>query len=59
MSLIMVLTSDVHLGMKFSTHPKVQEELTEARFLALSNLVQKANEEHCDLFWWLETFLKG
>ena len=50
MSLKMFLTSDVHLGMKFSTHQKVQGELAEARFLTLSNLVQKANEEHCDLF---------
>jgi DNA repair exonuclease SbcCD nuclease subunit len=50
MSLKIFLTSDLHLGMKFSTHPKVQGELAEARFLTLSNLVQKANEEHCDLF---------
>ncbi|AKB57973.1 metallophosphoesterase family protein [Methanosarcina barkeri] len=50
MSLKMLLTSDVHLGMKFSTHPKVQGELAEARFITLSNLVQKANKEHCDLF---------
>lgn len=50
MSLKIFLTSDIHLGMKFSTHPKVQGELAEARFLTLSNLVQKANEEQCDLF---------
>lgn len=44
-------TSDLHLGMKFAGYnPEVQSKLTEARFTALQNLVDKANKERCDLF---------
>lgn len=50
MSLKIFHTSDLHLGMKFSGYPEVQSMLTEARFTALQNLVNKANEERCDLF---------
>jgi len=50
MSLKIILTSDVHLGMKFSRYPEVQAELSEARFSTLERLVQRANEEKCNLF---------
>ncbi|MDO8724603.1 MAG: DNA repair exonuclease [Candidatus Methanoperedens sp.] len=50
MSLKIFLTSDLHLGMKFAGYPKVQSELTEARFATLENLVQRANHENCNLF---------
>ena len=50
MNLKIFLTSDVHLGMKFSGYPEVQTDLAEARFATLSRLVQRANEEHCNLF---------
>lgn len=50
MSLKIFLTSDVHLGMKFSNRAEVKEDLAEVRFLTLEKLVQKANEEKCDLF---------
>lgn len=50
MSLKIFLTSDVHLGMKFAGRPEVQAELAEARFSTLSRLVQRANEEKCNLF---------
>lgn len=50
MSLKIFLTSDVHLGMKFSGYPEIQTDLAEARFATLSRMVQKANEEHCNLF---------
>lgn len=50
MSLKIFHTSDLHLGMKFSGYPEVQSMLTEARFETLQNLVNKANEEQCNLF---------
>ncbi|MCK5217301.1 MAG: DNA repair exonuclease [Methanosarcinales archaeon] len=50
MSLKIFHTSDLHLGMKFSAHTEVQSELTEARFNTLDKLVNKANDEKCDLF---------
>ena len=50
MSLKIFHTADIHLGMKFAGYPEVQSELSEARFIALDNLVKKANEKKCDLF---------
>lgn len=50
MSLKIFHTSDLHLGMKFSGYPEVQTALTEARFTTLKDLVDKANEQKCDLF---------
>ncbi len=44
------LTSDVHLGMKFSGYPSVQNDLIEARFEALKQCVDIANDRECDLF---------
>jgi DNA repair protein SbcD/Mre11 len=43
-------TSDLHLGMKFSRYPEVQQELSEARFLTLRSLIERANKEGCQLF---------
>jgi len=43
-------TADIHLGMKFSSYPEVQRELTEARFAAVDTLVERANSEECRLF---------
>ena len=49
MRLKTLLTSDLHLGMKFAGYPDVREELCEARFVALERLVRRANEESCEL----------
>lgn len=44
-------TSDVHLGMKFTSYEgDVRETLIEARFDCLARLIQLANKEKCDLF---------
>jgi DNA repair protein SbcD/Mre11 len=52
MSIKILHTADVHLGMKFTRgyDPSVQEGLIEARFQTLSHLVEMANERTCDLF---------
>ena len=45
-------TGDLHLGMKYqdrNKHPN-GAELAERRYTALAGMVQKANEESCDLF---------
>jgi DNA repair protein SbcD/Mre11 len=50
MSLRILLTSDLHLGMKFAAYPEVQGQLAEERFLCLDRLVERANAASCDLF---------
>ncbi|MBW1696108.1 MAG: DNA repair exonuclease [Deltaproteobacteria bacterium] len=45
-----LLTSDVHLGMKFAGYPSVQDKLIEARFEALKRCVDIANDRECGLF---------
>ena len=50
MSLKILHTSDIHLGMKFAGYPDVQSKLSQARFESLNKLVDKANEKKCDLF---------
>ena len=50
MSLRILHTSDLHLGMKFAGYPDVQSELSEARFDTLRRLVALANEKECELF---------
>jgi DNA repair protein SbcD/Mre11 len=50
MSLSLLLTADVHLGLKFSEYPAIQSELTQARFETLKKLVDLANARNCDLF---------
>ena len=49
MGLKILATADVHLGKRFSTFPKVQGELSEARFTCLERLVELANREACQL----------
>lgn len=44
-------TGDIHLGMKFTSYPEsVRGLLAEARYLALENMINKANEMRCNLF---------
>lgn len=50
MPLKIFLTADVHIGLKFSNYPKIQQKLIDARFLALETCISRANEAHCDLF---------
>ena len=49
MSIKILLTSDLHLGMKFAGYPDVQAALSEARFICLERLINMANEKQCDL----------
>lgn len=49
-SLRILLTADIHLGMKYGAYEEVQNELSEARFATLRRLIERANQEHCDLF---------
>ena len=44
------LTSDIHLGLKFSGYPEIQKELADARFETLEQCVLRANEEKCHIF---------
>ncbi|SMO38574.1 metallophosphoesterase [Fodinibius sediminis] len=41
--------ADVHLGRGFSGYAEVSEELSEARYETLENLISKANEKQCDV----------
>jgi DNA repair protein SbcD/Mre11 len=50
MSLKILHTSDIHLGMKFAGYPEVQADLCHARFDCLENMVRIANEKECNLF---------
>src|SRR4030066_309854 len=43
-------TADLHLGMRFAGYPDVQDELINARYEALENMVSLANQENCTLF---------
>ena len=44
------LTSDIHLGLKFSGYPEIQKKLADARFKTLEKCVLRANEEKCHIF---------
>jgi DNA repair protein SbcD/Mre11 len=44
-----LLTSDLHLGMKFAGYPSAQEVLTEARFTCLERVVAAANDARAEL----------
>jgi len=50
MSVKILHTSDLHIGMRFAGYPEIQKELAEARFTTLQNLITLANTEKCDLF---------
>ncbi|MCD6565616.1 MAG: DNA repair exonuclease [Bacteroidales bacterium] len=43
-------TADLHLGMRFAGYPDVQDELINARYETLENMVKVANQESCTLF---------
>lgn len=43
-------TADLHLGMRFTGYPDVQNELINARHETLENMVEVANQESCTLF---------
>jgi len=43
-------TADLHLGMRFAGYPDVQDELINARYETLENMVELANHENCTLF---------
>jgi DNA repair exonuclease SbcCD nuclease subunit len=49
MSLRILATADLHLGMRFGGYPELQARLTEARFTALEKLVALANQRDCGL----------
>jgi DNA repair protein SbcD/Mre11 len=49
MPLRILLTSDLHLGMKFAAYPAVQARLAEERFRCLDRIVDLANARSCDL----------
>ncbi len=43
-------TADLHIGMKFNGYPEpIRSKLQEARSEVLTRMVQRANEENCDL----------
>jgi len=43
-------TADLHLGMRFAGYPDVQDELINARYKTLENMVEVANQKSCTLF---------
>ena len=43
-------TADLHLGMRFTGYPEIQDELINARYETLENMVKAANREDCSLF---------
>ena len=43
-------TADLHLGMRFAGYPEIQNELIDARYKTLENMVKTANRESCALF---------
>jgi len=43
-------TADLHLGMRFAGYPEIQNELINARYETLENMVKTANRESCALF---------
>lgn len=49
MPLSILLTADLHLGMKFAHLPEIQTELADARFRCLDRLVAMAHERRVDL----------
>jgi DNA repair exonuclease SbcCD nuclease subunit len=50
MTLKIMHTGDIHLGMKFNQYANISHELEEARYQALENTIKEANKRHCSLF---------
>lgn len=51
MTIKILHTSDLHIGMKFNSYnDDVRNQLVEARFLSLENMINKSNDLECDLF---------
>ncbi len=51
MTLKILHTGDIHIGMKFNRYPDdIRQDLKEARFNILDRLVNRANEEKCNIF---------
>ncbi len=44
------VTSDIHIGLKFTGYADVQDQLIEARFAVLQRMIDQANEQQCELF---------
>ena len=44
------VTGDNHFGKKYDRYPDIKEKLIKSRFDVLQNMVQKAEEEGCELF---------
>jgi len=44
-------TADLHLGMRFAGYPEIQNELINARYETLENMVKTANRESCALLF--------
>lgn len=49
MTLKIMHTGDVHLGMKFNQYPQISTELENARYQALENVIKAANERNTHL----------
>ncbi|MGM0499678.1 MAG: metallophosphoesterase family protein [Bacillota bacterium] len=49
MTLRIMHTGDVHLGMKFNQYPKISTELENARYQALENVIKEANNRNVNL----------
>ena len=49
MSLKIMHTGDVHLGMKFTQYPQISAELEAARYQALENVIKEANNRSVNL----------
>lgn len=49
MALKIVHTGDIHLGMKFNQYPQISEQLENARYQALENVVKEANQRNANL----------
>ncbi|RAK05048.1 DNA repair exonuclease SbcCD nuclease subunit [Halanaerobium saccharolyticum] len=49
MSLKIMHTGDVHLGMKFNQYPQISSDLEEARYQALENVIKAGNQRNVNL----------
>jgi len=49
MTLRIMHTGDVHLGMKFNQYPQISTKLENARYQALENVIKEANKRNANL----------